>query len=187
MVHTNNRFRRGISIIEILMVLVIVALLSFLAFPTYAALKARAGLAGCLSNMRVIGIGLNGYLSDHNMVWPQLPRGSDGKPNFFGGDPAQLSNFWRDTLEPYGVFEKHWICPSDMTRVNAESEKQPFTASYGVTYFDELPQTAFRWAQPWAKESSGMHGTRGPNMLMPDGTIREGLSILDDPNAKKGK
>jgi hypothetical protein len=84
------------------------------------------------------------------------------------------------------VYERHWVCPSDLTRIQDLDEKKPFSASYGATFFDELPNTAFLWNQPWAKESSGMHGTRGPNMLMPDGTIREGLSILDDPNKKKG-
>jgi prepilin-type N-terminal cleavage/methylation domain-containing protein len=182
-----NRFRRGVSLIEILMVLVIIALLATLAFPLYAALKARAGLAGCLSNLRVIGVGLNVYLQDHDMIWPQLPRTADGKPDYFSGDPAKLSSWWEKTLEPYGVYQKHWICPSDESRMNADPKTQPFTASYGVTFFDELPNTAFRWAQPWAKESSGMHGTRGPNMLMPDGTILEGLSVLDDPNKNKGK
>ncbi len=175
-----NRFKKGFSLIEILMVMIIVAILSTMVFPLYSALRQKAGLAGCLSNLRIIGIGLNTYLQDHNMVWPQLPKGVDGKPDYFGGDPVQLANWWKDTLTPYDVATKHWICPSDKARLEDQTVRQRFTASYGATFFDEYPNTAFKWKQPWAKENSGMHGMRGPNMLMPDGTIIEGIPTLSE-------
>ncbi len=44
--------------------------------------------------------------------------------------------------------------------------------------FDEYPNTAFRWKQPWALERMGAHGiSRGGNLLMPDGTIQEGYAF----------
>lgn len=167
-----SRIRRGFSLVEILMVVIIVALLATMTFPLYAALRAKAGLAGCLSNMRIIGLGLNGYMQDHNMVWPQAPAG------YFNGDSQQLATWWKDTLEPYGVADKHWICPSDAARNDPRNMKKGFSSSYGVTPFDDLPNTAFRWKlPPWAMEHSGFHGARGPNMLMADGTIQEGVSL----------
>jgi len=172
------KMRRGFSLVETLMVLVIVALLATISFPLYGTLRVKAGLAGCLSNMRIIGLGLSGYMQDNNMVWPQMPKGG------FGGNDEALSKWWRDTLQPYGVAEKHWICPSDYQRVDEQTKKQPFNSSYGVCQFDDLPNTPFRWKQPWVMEHSGFHGlTRGPNQLMPDGTIQEGIN-LNSPATK---
>ena len=160
--------RRGFSLLEALIVIVIVALLATLSIPFYGSLRQKAGLAGCLSNMRIVGLGLNGYMQENNMVWPQIP------PAGFGSD-EQRSLWWEGQLKPFGVDQKHWICPNDVTPQNSQLNNTDFVSSYMVCPFDELPNTAFRWKQPWVIERSGAHGpTRGANILMPDGTIQEG-------------
>jgi prepilin-type N-terminal cleavage/methylation domain-containing protein len=174
--------RGGFTLVETLMVLTVVGLLVTLAVPFYGIMKAKAGLAGCLGNIRVINVGLSGYLQDNNMVWPQKPSGG------FNGDTGQEAKYWLDTLSAYGVSQKNLICPNDGASIKAFND-DPNTAvtSYAVCYFDETPGTAFKWNQPWVMEHSGFHGaTRGPNMLMPDGTIVEGVSLNAPSGAGSG-
>lgn len=163
--------RGGFTLIEVLMVTVIVALLATVSMPLYGILRAKAGMAACMGNLRIIGLGLNGFMQDHNMVWPQLP------PDNFSNE-TQRSQWWEDTLKPYGVDHKHWICPTDTYGAKSD-EQQQFFSSYAVTQFDEFPNSAFRWKQPWAVERGGFHGGSnvGPNMLMPDGTIIQGYAF----------
>jgi len=162
---------RAFTLIEMLMVLVIMALLVTMTIPVYGVLRAKAGMAGCIGNLRVIGSGLNNYMLDHNMVWPQMPQG-----NF--NDEIQRSKWWETTLESSGVIHKNWICPNDKQSINWDSRDE-FRSSYAVTQFDEFPSSAFRWKQPWVIERGGFHGTGnvGPNMYMPDGTIQQGYAF----------
>jgi prepilin-type N-terminal cleavage/methylation domain-containing protein len=163
--------RQGFSLVEVLMVITIVALLMLLATPFYAALREKATLAGCLSNMRIIGLALNGYMQDHNMSWPQMPQS-------LAKDNKQRSRWWADTLKPYGTTQRNWICPGDVSSKNTTLEGTDFVSSYSVIMFDEYPNTAFRWRMPWAVERMGAHGkNRGGNTLMPDGTVAEGDAI----------
>lgn len=152
--------------------MVIVALLATLAMPLYGVLRMKAASAACMSNLRTISLGLHGYLQDHNMVWPQMP------PEGIEGETAR-SKWWEETLTPYGVGHKYWICPSDTIGMKDDEKPENFTSSYVLTQFDEIPDSAFRWSQPWAVERGGFHGGAnvGPNMLMPDGTIRQGASF----------
>ncbi len=166
--------RRGFTLVESLMVLVVIGLLLTLTIPLYGVLKSKAGLAGCLGNLRSISVALNGYLQDNATVWPQTPKAG------FNGDTGQAAQWWLDTLKDYGVTQKTLICPSDLSTLKSyNSNPKIAVSSYGICQFDSDPGTAFKWNQPWAKENSGMHGTvRGPNMLMPDGTIQEGISLM---------
>lgn len=163
---------KGFTLIELLLVMSIMALLATLSFPLFGALRKRAGLAGCIGNMRLIGVSLNVYLQEHNMTWPQEPSAGFA-------EETEMWKWWEQTMTEYGVARKHWICPSD---AGANNEKNlggdTFFGSYVPTNFDEYPNTAFRWKQPWLIERAGYHGgTRGPNMLMPDGTVTEGISL----------
>jgi len=167
-----RKMRQGYSLIEILMVIVIVALLATIAIPVYTALREKAGLAGCFGNMRNVGLGLNAYMQDNNMVWPQMPK------EMIKSDDEQHSKWWADTLKSYGIAQKYWICPLDVSTTNSPIEGSTFTSSYALVLFDDKPNTAFRWKMPWAVERPGVHGqNRGGNMLMPDGTIQEGYAF----------
>lgn len=162
---------RGFTLIELLLVVVIIALLATFSFPLYGTLRKKAGLAGCIGNMRLIGVSLNGYLQDHNMIWPQEP------PAGFT-DEKDMWRWWERTMTDYSVARKHWICPSDASANKEENlTGQTFFGSYVPTMFDEYPNTAFRWKQPWLIEREGNHGARGPNALMPDGSVIEGISL----------
>ncbi len=166
------RSPKGFTLVELLLVTCILALLAAISFPLFGVLRKKAGLAGCIGNMRLIGVSLNVYLQEHNMTWPQEPTGGFT-------DETEMWRWWEHVMADYGVARKHWICPSDAASNTPENlGGNTFTGSYVPTMFDEYPNTAFRWKQPWLIERAGYHGgTRGPNMLMPDGSVTEGVSL----------
>jgi prepilin-type N-terminal cleavage/methylation domain-containing protein len=162
---------KGFTLIELLLVVCILALLATLSFPLFGMLRQKAGLVGCIGNMRLIGVGLNVYLQDHNMIWPQEPESGFQ-------EETEMWKWWEQTMSDYGVARKHLICPSDGGNNSDTNLKgDTFFGTYVPAKFDEYPNTAFRWNQPWLLERAGYHGVRGPNMLMPDGSVKEGISL----------
>ncbi|MEI8310988.1 MAG: type II secretion system protein [Verrucomicrobiota bacterium] len=66
---------RGYSLIELLVVVAIVAGLAAILVPSVLFGVARADSAKCLGNLRAMGVGLNAWLADNNMVMPKLAAG----------------------------------------------------------------------------------------------------------------
>ena len=66
---------RGFTLLELLAVIAIVAVLAVLVVPAVGLGIARADSAKCLGNLRSIGVGLNAWLADNNMVMPPLAAG----------------------------------------------------------------------------------------------------------------
>jgi prepilin-type N-terminal cleavage/methylation domain-containing protein len=166
----------GYTLVEVLIVVVIVSVLATLSAPLFSFLRAKAGHATCISHLRIMGVGFNTYLQDHNNIWPQVPE------NLLE-DEEQEGKWWWNALKDHGVAESHWACPSDRaTKMKTEDKEKHFVTSYLVTQFDEFPGTAFRWQQPWVMETGSYHGSgKGPNMLMPDGSIQQGAVYLGPP------
>jgi len=171
---------RGWSLIEVLVVAAILGLLIALAFPGYGFIRAKMNFATCVGNLKSIHAGLSTYLQDHAMVWPQYPH---ALREVGDEDEDKLSAWWYETLKPYGLPRKTWICPSDRDGQHFQEDRpETFQASYGVTLFDETPNNAYRWFQPWVVESGQNHGNRqGPNLIMPDGQVRQGIDIAVEP------
>lgn len=165
----------GYTLIEMLIVLAIVALLATISFPVFGKFRDMAGFATCISNMRIMHVGFNTYMQDHEMVWPQLPE--DGYD-----EEEREWEWWYNAVKDYGVSKTNWVCPSDDSHrgvPNDDSGKEIFTSSYAPTMFEDSPSVAFRWNQPWVLERGAYHKkTQGPNMLMPDGTIMQGPSLM---------
>jgi len=169
---------RAFTLIELLLVMSIIALLLTITVPLFGVLRAKAGGAVCISNLRTLHTAFNVYMQDHNGVWPQYPT-----PEGFENEVDEW-RFWADTMKEYGVGRKHWICPTDGDTVQADKKKRhdDFIGSYSVTPFDENPGSALKWKTPWIIERGGFHGGNdGPNMLMPDGTIQQGLPMPPIP------
>jgi prepilin-type N-terminal cleavage/methylation domain-containing protein len=175
------RSPRGFSLIELLIVVAVVAVLATIAFPIYGSLRAKAQQAACLSHLRIMHVGLATYMQDHENVWPQMPEYLAE-----GSSENDMWEWWYFALKDYGVGPTHWVCPAEAYRPPEEKTKKPgdeYTSSYIPTYFDEAPNTAFRWAaQPWVIERGQLHGSKdGPNLLMMDGSIRQGPSMMAPP------
>ena len=98
--------KRGFTLTELLIVISIIGVLGGVAYPLANKVKKRAQGVACMSKLRNMGIGLEGYLSENNQVMPPLFLGRNSK------------NEDADVLEvlllPYlGNDEFAFKCPSD--------------------------------------------------------------------------
>lgn len=167
---------RGFTLIELLLVVVIVAVLATLAFPLFGLFRERARDVSCIANLRLLYVGASSYLLDNDYVWPQMPTTVD-----ISTDEEPMWKWWTETLIPYGVSKHHWICASEAASHKEKySLTSDFYGSYIPTDFDPVPNTAFMWGtQPWFIERGQFHGPdHGPNIVMPDGTVRQGPSLF---------
>ncbi|RBP43761.1 prepilin-type N-terminal cleavage/methylation domain-containing protein [Roseimicrobium gellanilyticum] len=167
---------RGWTLIELLIVVTLVAVLATLAFPLFGYFRKKAQFVSCVSHLRVLHGGFMAHMMDNDMVWPQVPEDI-----FNSSDDERMWRWYFETLKPYGIGKPMWTCPADvLSSEEVYSTESDFTGSYIPTMFDERPNTAFLWGnQPWLIERGEMHGKGdGPNIVMPDGTVRQGPSLF---------
>jgi prepilin-type N-terminal cleavage/methylation domain-containing protein/prepilin-type processing-associated H-X9-DG protein len=101
--------RTGFTLIELLVVIAITAILAALLFAALSRAKASAKSAGCKSNLRQVGIGLNLHMIELES-YPLALAWSNGPFGFGGGGGAWV---WRDNLLPYcGNKWELFNCPS---------------------------------------------------------------------------
>lgn len=96
---------RGFTLLEMLIALVIVAALAGIAYPLIRSGVRSADQAGCLNNLRQIGVGLELYLQEHTQRMPVLEAGRRSREE----DLPVLETVLIDYLETERVFE----CPAD--------------------------------------------------------------------------
>ncbi len=105
------RSARAFTLIELLVVIAIIAILAAILFPVFAAAKAAAKGAACLSNVKQLGLALTLYGNDADGANPIIRE--CGGPTLPPCVPGRLTLGWMDLLQPYvknaGVFR----CPSD--------------------------------------------------------------------------
>lgn len=148
-----------------MLALAIVGLLAGIAIPSYGVFKRRAAKVTCISHMRAIHVGFDGYMQDKNM-WPQMPARA------IEFDETEFFGWWIGILEPYGAGEAHWLCPLDKVQMDNSKKKKEYAGSYIPTMFDSHSFTPLRWNQPWLLERGDFHG-KGAHVMMPDGSVFE--------------
>jgi prepilin-type N-terminal cleavage/methylation domain-containing protein/prepilin-type processing-associated H-X9-DG protein len=128
------RVRQGFTLIELLVVTAIVALLAALLMPALASAKLAAGKAGCISNLRQIGIAIHAYADDFNGNIPWGPKAGPylNPGNFYPstGAPTTLLSLQSGEAVALGLLLKHHltsqpkvlICPGVDQKLNAEVE-----------------------------------------------------------------
>jgi prepilin-type N-terminal cleavage/methylation domain-containing protein/prepilin-type processing-associated H-X9-DG protein len=95
----------GFTLVEVLVVVAIIAVLAGVVVPVSLSMVAKGREAACLSNMRSIGVGLQGYLQDHNQMLPTLALGRSDKNS---AEPVLET-----VLLPYVGSEDVFQCPAD--------------------------------------------------------------------------
>jgi type II secretory pathway pseudopilin PulG len=170
-----SRYRRALTLIEIMMVMVLVMLLTLVAWASYSKWITRADSLACMQRLRNLGTALNNYIADKH-EWPQEPGTDDDNVEV---SEDQLWDWWMDTMKPYGMDVNSWFCPAEL-RMKKKEKKGEAQEQMGVTaglkdpsYIpDQIPAgeyEPYRYpGQPWAVERSDFHGD-GQAKLMPGG------------------
>ena len=102
-----NPFPRGFTLTELLITLGLIAALSAIAVPAGLGIRRKAQQAACLSNLRQIGAGLEGYLQDHAQILPEWQAGRRSKTE----DVPVMET----ALLPYVGSPEVFHCPADKT------------------------------------------------------------------------
>ena len=96
---------RAFTLIEVLVVVAVIALLMALAVPLFMRITQTGQATACLSNLRQIGAGLNGYLAEHDFTMPALQAGRS--------QLAQEIPVLDTALQPYVRSKAVFACPAD--------------------------------------------------------------------------
>ncbi|HWD21170.1 MAG TPA: prepilin-type N-terminal cleavage/methylation domain-containing protein [Verrucomicrobiae bacterium] len=129
-----GRQRGAFTLIELLVVIAIIAILAALLLPSLSRAKAEGQRAGCLSNLKEIGVAFEMYLDDHHNHFPDrrdlkssLPGGYHPWSSWPPSDPrgGWAAIFLRDE----GAQDKLWSCPASFTSKagNAVQSAQPLS------------------------------------------------------------
>lgn len=146
---TRSASARGFTLIELLAVIAVIALLASLLLPALASAREAGRKAGCISNLRQIGIAVHAYSADFDGKIPYGPKAppftspssfypSTGTPTSLisiqGGTPAALGLLLAQYLasQPRVLF-----CPGSDQKVDAAAEldKVGKTQAQGSYYY----------------------------------------------------
>ena len=159
------------TLLELMTIVIVVCILIVMLFPVYSQIERRVERSHCVANLRNLHVAANLYLQEHRM-WPQI--GTKGV------DTATVATNWINTLQPYGLTQLDWICPTTQKLLQNPDFSDPANAriDYIATPFDRNPLTPMRWAaQPWFIEAGDVHGN-GNLMVFPDGHVQEVADLL---------
>jgi prepilin-type N-terminal cleavage/methylation domain-containing protein len=163
--------QRAFTLLELVTVVLVVAILGVMLAPVYQQALIRAARSKCMENLRGLHVAANLYMGDHH-AWPQISNA--------GVAQTVVATKWIARLQPYGVQQINWICPTiQQLKGNPDlNNTQNVRIDYTSTPFDSNPQTPYRWArQPWFVENGNMHGN-GNLIVFPDGHIEQMNDLL---------
>ena len=158
--------KAGFTLLEVMTCVIVILILMVMLAPVYSQVVRRMERTTCMSNLKSLHVAANLYLQDHRM-WPQVVTTS--------GDPKTIANSWITKLQPYGLAQINWICPTQQKLLQNPDLSDPDNVriDYTGTPFDRNPLTPMRWnTQPWFIENADVHGN-GNLMIFPDGHIQE--------------
>lgn len=110
--------RGGFTLLEIIVVIGIIFLLMLLAVPAYFRSMRNGKAAACMGHLRQIGLGLNSYLSDHEMTMPAMEAGRRDRSEDVPVLDTTLAKYVRDA--------RVFACPDD---------RKKFAEKTGTSYF----------------------------------------------------
>lgn len=111
--------RRAFTLVELLTVIAIIAVLAALLFPVFLTARGKAREAGCLSNLRQLGLAFSMYAQDHDGLYPFAIDPADRyTPQIWNGFPEFQAllphmDMLHEALQPYVRSKQLFRCPAD--------------------------------------------------------------------------
>ncbi len=140
---SGRRGRRIFTLIELLIVISIIAILAGLLLPALQRARNMACSAGCLNNLKQMGIAQNGYTEDYReWIVPgnsEAPAGTDNRAKSFQG----LLSGYKNRTPGYGVqYFGHtvtkgtFVCPAESRPFGSSTTNKEFDyCHYGINQF----------------------------------------------------
>jgi prepilin-type N-terminal cleavage/methylation domain-containing protein len=141
----------GFTLAEVLVTMAIVAVLAVLGQVVGARMIEYGRAAGCVQNLRQIGVGLQRYLGDHDNRFPQLAAGRSSLeeqlpvldtelapylgdkavfkcPSDRGGlaERTGTSYFWNNLVSGQNAADMNFLGNQDITHIPLVSDKEAF-------------------------------------------------------------
>ena len=141
----------GFTLIELLVVIAIIAILAALLLPALSAAKARTKAAGCISNLRQLGLGWRMYADDNSGTLAVNLPAPDAEKAWVNGQSQSLTSFLltnttvvQGTLFPYIGNQRAYHCPADDTQTNGELHVLSYAMNgwMGSRTMNQYPYTA---------------------------------------------
>jgi len=160
-----SRWGRGVTVVELLVAVVIVGVLASVAVIGFGRYKERSEKLVCIANMKSLHLALSSYTQEHDFKWPQPPE-------VILDREETLSRWWQESLNPYGMERKAWLCPTDVRLEGGDTAISEWYSSYIPTQFGPQRHQAFRFPnQPWAIERGVFH-EEGLHVLYQSGEVK---------------
>jgi len=135
--------KRGFTLIELLVVVAIISILAAILFPVFARARENARRAGCMSNLKQMGLGFMMYVQDYDETYPKNSYGSDEKLPCPGNTSSSCNAFWPLRIYPYVKSLQVFNCPSDDRRWRGLADDVSYEISYPYsTNFSNGPKMA---------------------------------------------
>ncbi len=151
--------------------MLVMSILAVIAAPIYSNFQAKAQRLKCGENLKSIGLGISAYLADHQK-WPQIAAEASRTEASRSDSPEAVQ--WINILNPYGIPEANWRCPTIESQIRGSGNKNALTTKridYAPTSFSSDPDAPRKWPKhPWLVERGAPHGT-GPWILLSDGSL----------------
>jgi len=171
-----TRPQRGFTLVELIVVIAVVAVLVLIAFPVSSRIIQSAKAAGCVSNLRNLGVALHLYLGEHNQIMPNLKAGRASTAD----DVPVIDN----TLTAYINDLRVFACPADTQGLAAATGTSYYWNSgisgQSVAHLHFLFTTGQNSEIPVLSDKQGFHPytSNKVNLLYADGHASQDLAFV---------